>query len=391
MRDEAALDGFYGALLDHDAEALYDRAPCGYLSTTPDGTIITVNQTFLTLTGYGRAELVGRRTFAELLTVGGRIFYETHYAPMLRMEGAVRGVALDVVRADGGRLHVLVNAVLERDADGAPTVVRAAVFDATERREYERELLAERRRAEESEARARLLVATLQRTLVPPELPDVPGLDVAGAYRPAGDGEEVGGDLYDLFEVAPDDWVAVIGDVQGKGVDAAVVTALIRYTVRAAAVRHSQPSGVLTTLNEVLVRDDTDRLCTVAVVRLRRSEGTWTATVSSAGHPPPLLTALAGAPTPVGSTGGLIGAFPGLDHTDTEVPLAPGDTLVLYTDGVTEARGADGWYGEARLRDAVARHAPTAHALTDALLDEVLAFQDGLPRDDIAVLTVRVP
>ncbi|MDQ1384832.1 MAG: phosphoserine phosphatase RsbU/P, partial [Actinomycetota bacterium] len=154
MSSEQALDAFYAALLDDDAEALYERAPCGYLSTTPDGTIVKVNATFLTWTGYARADLVGRRTFAELLTPGGRIYHETHYAPMLQMQGTARQIALDIVRADGQRLPALVNSVLERDATGRPVVVRTAIFDATDRREYERELLDAKMRAEESERAA---------------------------------------------------------------------------------------------------------------------------------------------------------------------------------------------------------------------------------------------
>src|ERR1700710_3033005 len=150
----AALDAFSAALLGADAEQLYDRAPCGYLSTTPDGVIVKVNQTFLTLTGYDRDELVGRRTFAELLTAGGRIYHETHYAPLLRMQDNVRAIALDLVRRDGSRLPVLVNSALDRDDRGDPRVIRTAVFDATDRRAYEQELLRAKTRAEESEARA---------------------------------------------------------------------------------------------------------------------------------------------------------------------------------------------------------------------------------------------
>ena len=97
---------------------------------------------------------MGRRSFVDLLTGGGRIYHETHYAPMLQMQGMAREIALDIVGADGRRIPALVNAVLERDAAGAPIVVRAAVFDATERREYERELLRSKQRAEESEAEA---------------------------------------------------------------------------------------------------------------------------------------------------------------------------------------------------------------------------------------------
>src|SRR4051794_37849933 len=107
-----AFEAFYEALLDDDAEQLYDRAPCGYLSTAPDGTIIKTNQTFLTLTGYDRGQLIGQVRFAQLLSAGGRIYHETHYAPMLRMHGQTHEVALDIVRADGSRLPVLVNSVL---------------------------------------------------------------------------------------------------------------------------------------------------------------------------------------------------------------------------------------------------------------------------------------
>src|SRR5215212_8745163 len=152
---DPAFDAFAAALVEDDAEQLYERAPCGYLSTTPDGGIVKVNETFLALTGYRRDDLVGKRTFASLLTGGGRIYHETHYAPMLRMQSSARGIALDLVAADGRRLPVLVNSVLARDDDGRPVVVRTAVFDATERREYERELLRAKQRAEASEARAR--------------------------------------------------------------------------------------------------------------------------------------------------------------------------------------------------------------------------------------------
>ena len=139
------------APIEESAEELYDGAPCGYLSTRPDGTIVRVNQTLLNWTGYTRDELVGRRRFADLLTPGGRIYHETHYAPLLRMQRAVREIALEVVRADGGRIPVLVNSVMMLDEAGRPRVVRTTVFDATERKEYERELLRARQRAEHAD------------------------------------------------------------------------------------------------------------------------------------------------------------------------------------------------------------------------------------------------
>jgi PAS domain S-box-containing protein len=142
------------APFEESVEDLYDNAPCGYLSTLPGGLIVKVNQTFLSWTGYRREDLVGHRRFQDLLTAGGRIFHETHYAPLLRMQGAVREIAVDVVCADGRRLPALINSVLRKDEDGDPLLVRTTVFNATDRKEYERELLRERQRAEQ-EAKAK--------------------------------------------------------------------------------------------------------------------------------------------------------------------------------------------------------------------------------------------
>jgi sigma-B regulation protein RsbU (phosphoserine phosphatase) len=214
---DVATNAFYAALGEDDPEDLYDNAPCGYLSCRLDGTILKVNQTFLTWTGHTREALVGERRFQELLSVGGQIYYETHYGPMLQMQGEAREIAVDIVRADGSRLPALINSVVARGDNGSPTYVRTAVFDATDRRAYERELLAARRQAEESEARARVLAQTLQQSLLPPATPQIPGLDVAAVYRPAGQGGEVGGDFYDVFESREGDWIVSIGDVRGKG------------------------------------------------------------------------------------------------------------------------------------------------------------------------------
>jgi PAS domain S-box-containing protein len=144
------------ALLEEDPADLYENAPCGYLSTTPDGTIVKVNRTMCLWTGRTADELIGAR-FPDLLSIGGRIFHETHYAPLLRMQGAVREIAVDVVRVDGSALPCLLNAVELRDGDGKPLMVRATLFDATARRRYETELLAARQAAEQSEGRSRTL------------------------------------------------------------------------------------------------------------------------------------------------------------------------------------------------------------------------------------------
>ncbi|TDC80790.1 PAS domain S-box protein [Micromonospora sp. KC606] len=143
-------------LLEESAEDLYEGAPCGYLSVLPDGTVARVNQTLLDWTGYQRADLLGRRV-QSFYTIGSRIFHETHLGPLLHMQGEVRGVAIEFRRADGSRLDTLVNAVLRQNPGTGSSVLRMTVFDATDRRSYERELLDERRRAERNAARIRVL------------------------------------------------------------------------------------------------------------------------------------------------------------------------------------------------------------------------------------------
>jgi len=142
---------------DEDPDDLYEHAPCGYLTTLPDGTIVRVNQTFLTWTGYTRGELIGHRRFRDLLTPGGQIYHETHYAPLLRMQDEVRELAFEVVCSDGRQLPTLVNSVLGRGETGQPRAIRTMVFNATDRRQYEKELLHARQTAEASERRVRML------------------------------------------------------------------------------------------------------------------------------------------------------------------------------------------------------------------------------------------
>jgi PAS domain S-box-containing protein len=154
-------DGRLDHLLEDDPADLYENAPMGYLSTLPDGRIVKVNRTFCDWIGRPAGEVLGER-FQELLSMGGRVYYETHLVPLLRMQGAVREIALDLVRADGTALACLANAVEIRDDDGAPLLMRATVFEATERRRYERGMLAAQRKAEESERRSLTLQMVVQ-------------------------------------------------------------------------------------------------------------------------------------------------------------------------------------------------------------------------------------
>ena len=392
MADQGG-DALYAALGDDDAEDLYENAPCGYLSTRLDGTILKVNGTFLRWTGHRGEDLVGQRTFADLLTAGGRIFHETHYAPLLRMQRRAREIAVDVVCTDGRRLPMLVNAVVTDESPNRPSVIRAALFDATERRQYERELVEARRRAEESEARARALATTLQESLLPPAPPSIPGLDVATAYRPAGSGTDVGGDFSDVFQAQGGAWSVVVGDVRGKGVEAATVGVLARHTLRAAAMRTSRPKLALQTLHQTLEREPTERFCTAVFARVRRtSPGRFRLVVACGGHPLPLLASADGSVTPIGRHGSLLGVLEHPSFVDTTVHLQVGDAVVLYTDGVPEGRRGREFYGEERLAERVqSRRADGAAAVAEGIVEDVVAFQDGVPRDDIAVVVLAVP
>jgi sigma-B regulation protein RsbU (phosphoserine phosphatase) len=390
--DSDAGDAFYAALLEDDPEELYENAPCAYLSSLADGTIVKVNGTLLAWTGHHRDELVGRRRFQDLLAPGDRIFYETHFLPLLRMQGHVREIAVQLVGPSGARLPVLVNSVLKRDVSGTPLLIRTAIFDATERRAYEEELLAARRRAEESEARATALARTLQSSFLPPAIPPVPGLEVGGAYRPAGDGSEVGGDFYDVFETGRGTWAVVLGDVCGKGPDAAVVTSLARYTIRAEALRTPYPSAVLASLHAALVRYHPDRFCTALLAVLeRRSDGVC-CMVSSGGHHLPVRMQPGGRIGTIGETGAILGMLDTPLLRDASVTLTPGDVVVLYTDGVTEARSGREFFDDERLVGVIAASAASpAQDIADRIVAAALDFQGGSAGDDIAVVVIKVP
>ena len=382
-------EAFLAALVEDDAAELYDNAPCAYVSALPDGTLVKVNGTFTAWTGHDRADVVGQRRFQDLLAPGDRIFYETHLAPLLRMQGFAREVAVEIVTSTGGRLPVLVNAILKLDDTGTPQIMRVALFDATERRAYEHELVAARRRAEESEARATELARTLQQSFLPPASPTIPGVDLGGAYRPAGDGSIVGGDFYDVFETGRGTWAIVIGDVCGKGPAAAVLTSLARYTVRAEAPRTPYPSAVLGALHTAFVRNAPRELCTALVVVVESGNRL---SVASGGHPPAIRRFADGAFEAVGKPGTVIGMIDVPRHADTATVLGPGEILVLYTDGVTEARWQGEFFEEARLRAAIDRAAEgSAQDIADAVVAAALDFQHGIARDDIAVVVLRAP
>ncbi|WP_245878368.1 PP2C family protein-serine/threonine phosphatase [Streptosporangium subroseum] len=393
-------DARFSALLEDSAEDLYEHAPCGYLSTLLDGQIAKINTTLLTWLGYTREELVGRRRFADLLTVGGKLYHETHFAPLLRMQGQIGGVALELRAADGTRLPVLVTSTLKTGADGEPLLIRTTVFDARDRRAYERELLHARQEADRERERLQRLVSTLQRSLLPPALPAVPGMEVAAYYHTAS-ADQVGGDFYDLFRLADDRWAFFLGDVCGKGAEAAAMTSLVRYTLRAAAHGDPDPARVLDSLNEALLAEYSPAFpfyCTVlfgllTVAAPGAGTGTVEITLTGGGHPPALVIRGSGAVEPVHPAGGLlVGLMRKPNFATVAVRLEPGDGLLLYTDGLTEARMPDGdLFGDDRLEELAATlSGARAPDMTEAVARVLSGFGPGL-NDDTALLALTVP
>ncbi|GAA3465107.1 PP2C family protein-serine/threonine phosphatase [Saccharothrix longispora] len=393
--DRAGFPALSPDLAEDLAEDLYENAPCGNLVTLPNGRIVKVNATLLRWLDRTREELVGLR-FADLLSVGGRIYHETHLAPLLSMHGEVNGVALELLTADGGRLPVLLTATVREGGGGRDPLIRMTVFDARERRAYERELLRAGKAADEARDRAQRLATTLQRTLLPPVLTAPRGAEVAAHYHHASP-DEVGGDFYDLFPLSDDRWGLFLGDVCGKGAEAAAVTSLTRYTLRAAAVYDPDPAAVLDNLNTVLNQEfqgGQPRFCTVVFGVLTPEGDGYAATLASGGHPPALLLRADGAAdylrTPEGQ---LIGILPHANIVTTSAHLGPGDTLLLYTDGLTEARTgtAHDRYEETALLEFATALAPaSAPAVITAVTRLLDDFGEGL-EDDAAALAIGVP
>ena len=242
------------------------------------------------------------------------------------------------------------------------------------------------------------IARTLQRSLLP-RLPQVPGVEVGIEYLPVGEENEVGGDFYDLIEAGgrgeTGRWIAVIGDVCGKGAAAAAATALTRYTIRAIAMREDEPPAILSGLNEAMIHQEEDnQFCTVACARLEPDEdGGLGLVIARGGHPEPLLLRSDGSVEVVDPPGKVLGVFEDPELGRQTVRLGAGDAAVFYTDGLLEARGPDGsLFGDERLRGVVRSCAGlSAPAIAERLRDVTLEFGEGAPRDDLAVLVLRVP
>ena len=239
--------------------------------------------------------------------------------------------------------------------------------------------------------RERTIAQTLQRSLRPGALPTVPGLSASVRFRPAGEGVELGGDFYDLYEAGGGAYAALIGDVQGKGPDAAAVTALARHTLRAGAAYEARPSGVLELLHKALREQRTDgRFCTVAHAHLRLLDGGMRVDLACGGHPLPLVIHPDGCVEPVGRLGTLLGTDIEPQLYDVTIQLGPGDVLLLYTDGVIEVRRRRREiFGYAELTALLGRCGGLApDAVAECVEAAVLAASEGRLRDDVAILAV---
>ncbi|MFB6631677.1 PP2C family protein-serine/threonine phosphatase [Streptomyces sp. NPDC056362] len=257
------------------------------------------------------------------------------------------------------------------------------------------------RQARASGEASAALARTLQDSLLPPRLPDAPGLDVAGAHLPAdatgAAGAEVVGDFYDLFRTRGKSWCAVMGDVSGKGIDAAKVTALARYTIRAEATQHTSAVTVLHRLHEAMVDQQvSDRFLTAALVVFRPDADGVRGRFASAGHPPALIRRADGTVEELHADGMLLSPLLPIAHDrhrETPFRLGPGDALLLYTDGITEARSRERGplFGDDRLAAALAAtHGRTAAETLDHLWREASEHAGGHAVDDTALMLLRV-
>lgn len=361
-----------------------------HLELAADGTITAVDGTFLGWTGRRSEDLVGRTPFSALLTAGGRIYHETHFAPLLLLQGEVRDVAFDVVRDDGTPLAVIVNAVLSRDATGRPDRIDVTVLDATVRRGYERELQRARRHAEQSEREVRDIAEALQRSLLERIELTTPTVAVETRYLPAVDRLEVGGDWHDAFLLEGGGAVGVsVGDVVGKGIGAACAMGQVRSALRALAGVGDGPGAVVRAVDRFVrtVPDAYASTAVYAVLDLTTLELRYTA----AGHPPPILVRAdgrseqlwGGRSAPIGTLG------PDRTRPEATVALAAGDRLVLYTDGLCERRGRGPDEGFDLVAHHAARLAPLPlGAMADGLVEAMLDHDDV--RDDTCVLVLEV-
>jgi PAS domain S-box-containing protein len=302
---------------------------------------------------------------------------------------------LRLMRAVGLRSLLTVPLRARGRTFGAMTLVAGAPERRLDRRDVElAENLATRAALAADNARLfgerEYISRTLQRSLLPPRLPTVPGVELAARYRPAGDHGDVGGDFYDVFPTSDGQWGLAIGDVAGKGPDAAAVTALARHTLHVAAAYEQRPARVLAALNDALLEDTPRTLLTAVYARLTPGRPA-TIDISCGGHPLPLIVRRDGRVEGAGEPGTLLGFTDAPELFEREHALEPGDAVVLYTDGVIESRPIERALGAGGLARLLAQCGGwSAEAIAELIEHAVEERSEGRQNDDVATLVVRV-
>ncbi|GAA2502147.1 histidine kinase [Winogradskya humida] len=338
---------------------------------------------------------------AEVIVEDARTDARTYDNPSIDLMGVVAWAGFPVFSPDG---HVLgsfcaVDTVprkwTDHDVEVLRTMSRAAAGEIALRTALEDAQNAADR-AEQSAQKANTLAQTLQESLLPATLPEIPGVQVAARYRRGAGGDEVLGDFYDVFASTGDSWSAVVGDVCGKGPLAARATALARYTLRAAAARCAVPSRNLATLNTALrewMTADKPYL-TAVYATLRPHPRGFSVRVSCGGHDAALIRRADGTVRALGRHGLILGWLDNPPLRDQRTVLHPGDSLLLYTDGVTEARRPydQEFFGIDRLWRLLAQTpARDAATLATAIEAAVARHSEGRPGDDTAILVLHIP
>lgn len=314
----------------------------------------------------------------------------TEIPDQLLVDAALDAEHLRLLRAVGMRAALIVPLKTRARIIGALTMVSAESGRSFDQSDLEfAEQIAEHAALAVESARLyteRSEVArTLQQSLLPDAIPEIPGWQIAALYRPAGHGSDVGGDFYDFWEAAGE-WLMMIGDVTGKGVGAAALTSLVRHTAWTASDFDRRPAQILARVDAALRRRPALSVCTALCLRISMDRGT----VAVGGHPLPLLLSDEGI-SHVGSAGTLLGGFVGVNWSEAPFHVQPGQTLVAVTDGVTDTVGVDGErFGMERLRDVLAEVQSEAPAAIRAhLLAALEDFQVGSQADDTAIVVMR--
>ena len=265
--------------------------------------------------------------------------------------------------------------VLALAAEAAEALQRAQLLDSERRTRH----------------RLERLTAVLQQSLLPEALPTVDGADLGAVYSASGEGEGAGGDFYDIFRVTDNAWGLAMGDVRGRGAQAAALTSLARYTIRTAATLGRSPGEVLEVLNDAFHSDDDpERFCSAIFAVLELTASGATLTYANAGHPP-IAAIRSGSAELLAPTGGLVGIELGAKFAERQVDVTTGEAVVLYTDGITESRNGSDEFGEARLVDLLQLlHGEPAQTIADRLTEAARGFSGNGATDDSAVFVVAI-